>query len=45
MLSAKDLLTTYQHADQHQHTEQAYQLPDVKRDKRKQADLATSTLP
>ena len=40
MLSAKDLLTSYQHADQHQHTEQAYLLIRNKQKKLAAADLA-----
>jgi hypothetical protein len=44
MLSAKDLLTSYQHADQQQHAAQASLLLDAKRDKRKQADLDAGRL-
>jgi hypothetical protein len=44
MLSAKDFLASYQHADQHQHAEQARLLTDAKRDKRKQADLDAGRL-
>lgn len=44
MLSAKDLLTSYQHADQRQHTAQANLLLAAKRDKPKQADLDAGRL-
>jgi hypothetical protein len=44
MFSAKDLLTSYQHADHQQHAAQASLLLDAKRDKRKQADLDAGRL-